>query len=99
MKYLDEIVNLVNNQFGKIIYFDKKEERFLVYSKIKLLRYQTSKDPLIKLIMKDLDETRFVQYNDYDKEFIEYLGLRFIDEHKQLYKGKDIGKPFAFTKF
>lgn len=99
MKYLDEIVNIVNNQFGKIIYFDRKEKRFLVYSKNELFRYERSKDPLIKLIMKDLDEKRFVQYIDYDKEFIKYLGLRFVDEHKELYKDKDIGKPFAFTKF
>ena len=51
MRFLEELTQLVDENVGKIIYYDKENKCFLVYSSIQLFRHEQSKDQNIKDII------------------------------------------------
>ena len=99
MNFLDELTKLVDKNVGKIIFFDKKNKEFLVYSKQQLLKDEYCSNDIIVEILHDYHKTRYVEFVEFDVEFIEEIQLDFVESHESLYKGKDIGKPIAITKF
>lgn len=99
MNFLEELTKIVDKNIGKSIFFDKENKEFLVYSHIQLFRGECQDNEKIVEILGDFNRSKYIQFIEYDAQFIKGIQMDFVKTHESLYKGKDIGKPIAITKF
>lgn len=99
MTLLDEITTLVEQGNNKNIFFDKKTLKIYRHTNIQLMRAKYSNDNIAKDIANDFKNERYVQFIEYSKDFYKCNAEKLINQHKNKYFGKDIGAPFALTKF